>query len=153
MTEVFAKKLLLFGNFSRYFMEFTSKKSHRTCRRLSGVSGFLGEGVSCPVSGEAFHKGGQQRQITHYYHYYPKTTVSAPILVFLPKFLFVFLYSFLAGPDCLYRGFCGIIPLAKFCSTRGGESVPCAHKAPKIYHIGGIHNAYAHGFPLVRRGQ
>ena len=87
-----------------------------------------------------------------FFQNYPKSTAFAPILVFLPKFLFVFLSIFLIGPNCQSRGFYGIISLAKFSSTRG-ESVPCAQKAPKIYHIGGIHYAYAHGFPLVRRGQ
>ena len=85
------------------------------------------------------------------YQYYPKTTVSDPILAFLSKKAFVFLYSFLVSPDCQVRGFYAIITIAKF--SHEGESVPWAHKAQKIYHIGGIHYAYAHGFPLVRRGQ
>ena len=87
-----------------------------------------------------------------FFQNYPKSTAFAPILVFLSKFLFVFLSIFLIGPNCQSRGFYGIISLAKFSSTRG-ESVPWAHKVQKIYHIGGIHYAYAHGFPLVRRGQ
>ena len=86
-------------------MEFAGKKAAGPAGGFRGISGFLGEGVAGLVSGEAFHKGGQQRQITHYYHYYPKTTVSAPILVFLPKFLFVFLYSFLQVPIVCIGGF------------------------------------------------
>ena len=45
MTEVFAKKLLLFGNFSRYFMEFAGKKA------AGPAGGFRGYQVS---SGNAY---------------------------------------------------------------------------------------------------
>ena len=46
----------------------------------------------------SFHT--QKAAKIRFFQYYPKTTVSAPILVFLPKFCFVFLSIFLAGLDC-----------------------------------------------------